>query len=227
MKIIKKINQLRILIYKQEREKLNLHENQKRFPDVIFSKGTYVDNECHFHGRVNLAENVRLNRCHIDRNTYIARNSKLRDCYIGKYCSIGPELLAGLGKHPSRKFVSSHPAFYAPENFSPVSLVEEQKFTEFENIFIGNDVWVGARVTIMDGVTIGDGAIVAAGAVVTKDVAPYSIVGGIPSREIRKRFTADQINFLLELRWWDKGEEWIQKKAYLFDDIEKLMDDLS
>ena len=68
---------------------------------------------------------------------------------------------------------------------------------------IGNDVWIGFDVTLMPGVKIGDGAIIGSKSVVTKDVAPYSIVGGNPAKEIRKRFEASQIEYLLELQWWD------------------------
>jgi len=186
-------------------------------------EGAFADNESSFDGAVALANNVRLSNCHIGRYTYIASNSHLTNCTIGSYCSIGPDLLAGLGKHPSSTFISTHPSFYAPINTSPISYVNEQRFTEFERILIGNDVWIGARVTIIDGICIGDGAILAAGAVVTKDVEPYSIVGGIPAKKIRNRFNDEQIKFLLNLRWWDKDEGWIKSNACYFDDIDKLM----
>jgi len=75
----------------------------------------------------------------------------------------------------------------------------------------------------MEGVRIGDGAVVAAGAVVTKDVEPYSIVGGIPAKHIKYRFSDEQIEKLLQLCWWNKGEKWIRKNAELFEDIEKLL----
>jgi virginiamycin A acetyltransferase len=68
---------------------------------------------------------------------------------------------------------------------------------------VGNDVWIGYRATIMPGIKIGDGAIIAANATVTKDVPPYTIVGGNPAAEIKKRFTAEQTEYLLALKWWD------------------------
>lgn len=70
-------------------------------------------------------------------------------------------------------------------------------------LHVGNDVWIGRRATIMPGVTIGDGAIIAAEAVVVKDVDPYTIVGGNPAKEIRKRFAPEVIQALLDIRWWD------------------------
>lgn len=68
---------------------------------------------------------------------------------------------------------------------------------------IGNDVWIGANATIMPGVKIGDGAIIATNATITKDVAPYAVVGGNPAREIKKRFSEEKIEELMEMRWWD------------------------
>lgn len=74
-------------------------------------------------------------------------------------------------------------------------------------IVIGNDVWIGYEAVILAGVTVGDGAVIGARAVVTKDVPPYTIVGGVPAKPIRKRFSEDLIAALLELRWWDWPEE--------------------
>jgi virginiamycin A acetyltransferase len=68
---------------------------------------------------------------------------------------------------------------------------------------VGNDVWIGYNATIMPGITIGDGAIIASNATVTNNVAAYSIVGGNPTKEIKKRFTEEQIETLLKLKWWD------------------------
>ncbi len=79
---------------------------------------------------------------------------------------------------------------------------------------VGNDVWIGHKATIMAGVTIGDGAIIAAHSLVTKEVAPYSIVGGNPAREIRKRFTEDQIKKLLEIQWWNWNIEKITNNVH-------------
>ena len=79
------------------------------------------------------------------------------------------------------------------------------------DIVIGNDVWVGYEAVIMQGVHIGDGAIIGTRAVVTNDVSPYRIVGGIPAKEIRKRFSEDVIEKLVELQWWVWDDETVQK----------------
>ena len=79
------------------------------------------------------------------------------------------------------------------------------------DIVIGNDVWIGYEAVVMAGVTIGDGAVIGARAVVTRDVPPYTIVGGVPAKEIRKRFPDETIGKFLKLRWWDWPEEKIQR----------------
>jgi virginiamycin A acetyltransferase len=87
--------------------------------------------------------------------------------------------------------------------------MEGRTYPRKGNLIIGNDVWIGYNATIMAGVTIGDGAIIATNATVVKDVAPYTIVGGNPAREIRKRFSDDTIEKLLDLKWWDRDIDWI------------------
>lgn len=94
------------------------------------------------------------------------------------------------------------------------------------DIVIGNDVWIGYEATILSGVTIGDGAIIGAKAVVTKDVPAYSVVGGVPAKEIKRRFDADTIQKLQQIKWWDWSYEKIQRSIpYLKNgDVERLMD---
>lgn len=147
---------------------------------------------------------------------------------IGKYCSLAPKVEVITGSHPTRNYVSTHPCFYSILYKSRKSFVSENKYDEFAYakpscpVVIGNDVWVGYGAKILQGVKIGDGAIVAAGAVVTKDIPPYAIVGGIPARIMRFRFTDNDITFLTQLKWWDKDIEWIKNNADYFSDISLL-----
>jgi len=124
---------------------------------------------------------------------------KITNTSIGKFCSIAPKVRMGLGKHPIN-YISTSPLFYAPKNPLLFKICKSPKFDEFEPITIGNDVWIGVNVTIMDGIKVGDGAIIGANSVVTKDVEPFSIVGGVPAKEIKKRFETAIIEKLMELK---------------------------
>ena len=131
---------------------------------------------------------------------------------IGKFCSIacGARFLFNSANH-SMASLATYPF---PIFFEEWDLSVKQITDAWDNkgdIVIGNDVWIGFEAVIMSGVTIGDGAIVGARAVVTKDVPPYTIVGGVPVKEIRKRFSDERISELLNLKWWDWPEEKIQK----------------
>lgn len=123
---------------------------------------------------------------------------------IGKYCSIacGTKFLFNCANHTLKSLSTyTFPLFYEEWGLekSDVAAAWDNK----GDILIGNDVWIGYEAVIMAGVHIGDGAIIAARAVVTKDVPPYTIVGGTPAKEIRKRFDAATIQRFLTLKWWD------------------------
>ncbi len=169
-----------------------------------------------------LYDHVRLWHSSIGSYTYIAKNSQISRSHIGKFCAIGPNVQMGLGTHPTSTFVSIHPAFYSVAKQVGSTFSANDFFTEHATINIGNDVWIGANVIVADGVSIGDGAIIAAGAVVTKNVAAYQVVGGVPAKFIRYRFTESEISFLLNFRWWDKNKEWLAENAALMLDIQKL-----
>ena len=163
-----------------------------------------------------------LNRVRIGDFSYVAHDSKVSDAEIGKFCCIGPEVLIGLGLHPSRGFISIHPAFYSTLQQSQITFADRQYFEERQRTLIGNDVWIGARAVIAGGVTIGDGAIVASGAVVAEDVPAYAIVGGVPARVIRSRFTPDQIEVVSKSRWWDTDPSLLKKDFRAFHNFESF-----
>ena len=129
---------------------------------------------------------------------------------IGKFCSIacGTKFLFNCANH-TLKSTYTFPLFYEEWELEKSNIT-----TAWDNkgdIVIGNDVWIGYEAVIMAGVHIGDGAIIAARAVVTKDVPPYTIVGGTPAKEIRKRFDAEVIQQLLILKWWNWSTDKIRQ----------------
>lgn len=144
---------------------------------------------------------------------------------IGKFCSIacGAKFIFNCANHALRSLST----YTFPLFFEEWDLSKSEVASAWDNkgdIIIGNDVWIGYDAVIMAGVTIGDGAIIGARAVVTKDVAPYSIVGGVPAREIRKRLAPEVVERMMELKWWDWSEEKIRKAipAIQAGDVEKL-----
>ncbi|MFU2418997.1 CatB-related O-acetyltransferase [Peptacetobacter sp. AB800] len=132
---------------------------------------------------------------------YPINNDKL---FIGKFCSIacGAKFIFNCANH-SMKSLSNYtfPLFFEEWDLDIKDV--KSSWDNKGDIKIGNDVWIGYEAVILSGVTIGDGAIIGSRAVVTKDVAPYTIVGGIPARVIRKRFDDEKISKLLHLKWWD------------------------
>lgn len=131
---------------------------------------------------------------------------------IGKFCSIacGAKFLFASANH-TLKSLSTYPF---PLFFEEWGLDKKHVKSAWDNkgdIVIGNDVWIGYEAVILSGVHIGDGAIIGTRAVVTKDIPPYTIVGGIPAKEIKKRFDAETINKLQQIQWWNWSYDRIQQ----------------
>lgn len=144
---------------------------------------------------------------------------------IGKFCSIacGAKFLFNSANHK----MASLSTYTFPLFFEEWGLKKEnvaQAWDQKGDIMIGNDVWIGYEAVILSGVTIGDGAVVGCRAVVTKDIPPYTIVGGVPAKPIRKRFDEETIKELQKIKWWDWPEEKITEKiqAIQAGDIEGL-----
>lgn len=131
---------------------------------------------------------------------------------IGKFCSIacGAKFLFNSANHT----LSSLSTYPFPLFFEEWGLEKKDVTNAWDNkgdIVIGNDVWIGYEAVVLAGVTIGDGAIIGTRAVVTKNVPPYTIVGGVPAKPIKKRFSEETISALLEIQWWNWSKERIAR----------------
>jgi acetyltransferase-like isoleucine patch superfamily enzyme len=143
---------------------------------------------------------------------------------IGRYCLAAANSQIGVGSHPtdwlSIHFFQYRDSFVPYPSNHPTQL--KDKFEESVPTTLGNDIWIGANAFIKSGVTIGHGAIIGAGAVVVKDVPPYAIVGGVPAKIIRYRFSEDIVERLLNVRWWEFDHDVISRLP--FNDIGKCLD---
>lgn len=141
-------------------------------------------------------------------NIYWANNdAKLS---VGNFCSIGSNVHIYLGGNHRTDWVTTYPFGHIHQNvFNDFNGIGHPSTKG--NVIIGNDVWIGSNVTIMSGVTIGDGVVIANNSHVVKNVEPYSLVGGNPAKLIKYRFTQEQTEKLLQIKWWFWDDEKINK----------------
>lgn len=194
--------------------------------DVYFSKGVQLTLDCKFSSHNRIGRNSFF--CgELGYGSYIGGYCSI-NAVIGKFCCIAPRVVTTRGNHPSKKWVSIHPAFFSTEKQCGISFTDKNLFQEkdIECVRIGNDVWIGDSVILVGSVKINDGAIVASGSVVTNDVPPYAIVAGVPAKIIKYRFEESDIKYLLNLEWWNKSEKWIVEHADYFEDIKLLINKL-
>ncbi|MFT7604159.1 MAG: virginiamycin A acetyltransferase [Saprospiraceae bacterium] len=131
---------------------------------------------------------------------------------IGKFCMIASEVTFIMnGANHLTKAITSYP--FAIFGADWKNAMDGKNYPTKGNTIIGNDVWIGHKVTIMPGINIGDGVIIATNATVTKNVEPYAIVGGNPAKVIKMRFSKEEIDDLLKIKWWDWDIEKITKNV--------------
>ncbi|WFD12349.1 CatB-related O-acetyltransferase [Tepidibacter hydrothermalis] len=131
---------------------------------------------------------------------------------IGKFCSIGSGAIFIMAGNQGHRYdwITSYPFYYSTINENA-----KDGYIQSGDTVVGNDVWIGTEAVIMPGVKIGDGAVIGTRALVTKDVEPYTIIGGNPAKPIKKRFTQDEIKMLLEMKWWNWPIEKIKNNMLL------------
>lgn len=184
------------------------------------------------HGNVRVEEGCMLYKVVLSGDVTIGRNTSLwgpniqllahkNPIEIGKYCSIARDVTFQEYFHDHSRLTT----YYIGRNIFGQSIKDEVKSKGA--IKIGNDVWIGTGVQIMSGVTIGHGAVIAANATVTNDVPPYAIVGGVPGKILKYRFSREMIESLLQLKWWDWTVDKIKNNKQIFSlDEEELFDEV-
>jgi phosphonate metabolism protein (transferase hexapeptide repeat family) len=152
--------------------------------------------------------------------SYIVTDSSTAYTSIGKFCSIARDTRINPGNHPTWK-AALHHFTYRSVSYE-MGTEDDDEFFDWrraDHVSIGHDVWIGHGATVLAGVSIGTGAVIGAGAVVSKDVPPFTIVGGVPSKPIRERFPKPVQDGLLALAWWDWEHD---KLAGALEDFRKM-----
>ena len=155
-----------------------------------------------------------------DDYSYVAGDAQIIYSQIGKFCSIASHVRINPGNHPMDR-VTQHHSTYRRIEYG-FDTTDDQEFFEWRRshaCVIGHDVWIGHGAIVMPGVHIGTGAVIGSTAVVTKDVAPYSIVVGVPARPIKKRFSDEVIAALLKIAWWEWDRATLQARFHELRDV--------
>jgi carbonic anhydrase/acetyltransferase-like protein (isoleucine patch superfamily) len=214
---------LRSLLPEGLRQTLLRARLRPRGARVGFGPGARIDTVAEFTGPATLGAGASVFGCRVGRWTYFGDHSLSIYSEIGSFCSVAPHAIIGGGRHPTGGVVTTSPLFYGsihnPWGTFPGAVNRDE---ELPRTHVGSDVWIGYNAVILPGVRVGDGAIVGAGAVVTRDVEPYAVVAGVPARPLRRRFPADEVNWLLAHRWWDWPDDRLKKLRPQFSSVAAL-----
>jgi len=160
--------------------------------------------------------------------SYVGSGSEL-NASVGRFTSIASGFKVLGGRHPyTYPFVTTCPMFFSLLKQNGRTFAKRQEFSETVladskyRVVIGNDVWIGGNVSIVSGTIVGDGAVLLAGCIVTQNIPPYAIVGGVPAKIIKYRYSQPDIDWLMELKWWNKPLDWLQENSEALCNIENL-----
>ncbi len=151
-----------------------------------------------------VADRCRLDEVEMGDYSYIMQDGAVWCATIGKFANIAASVRINATNHPTWRPTLHHFTYRAADYFDGAENDHDFFSWRRENrVSIGHDVWIGHGATVLPGVTVGDGAVIGAGAVVSRDVAPYTIVGGVPAKLIRERFPRSVAERMQALAWWD------------------------
>lgn len=180
------------------------------------SNFAFVSANNDIHPTVAIFRMVKVKKSTIGAYSYVGNDTDVECADIGKFCSIADHCRIGMGGH-KLDMLSTSPIFTEATNGTRSQWVAQDVHSAVEQrAILGNDVWIGSHVLINGGVRIGHGAVVGSGAVVVKDVPPYAVVGGVPAKVIRYRFSPEVIEHLLELEWWNLDDATLKENIVFF-----------
>lgn len=162
----------------------------------------------------------------MERYSYCGNDCQIVSCDIGSFCSISDHVFIGGAEHPLY-WTSTSPVFQNTRHSGPKKRFARYTLPKIKRTVIGSDVWIGHGATVKRGITIGNGAVVGSNALVTKDVPPYAVVGGVPAKVIKYRFSQEAIDRLEEIQWWNLPDEEITKRIDLFHIENPTLEDIN
>lgn len=196
---------------------------RRRYPSAVIHHGASVAAGSSLGEYVVLFGDSAVVDSSIGRYSYVQARSKIYNAEVGPFASIASDVTIGLGDHPMF-MASTSPVFYDPRQPLPRFFTAQCAYEDvLPRTIVGPDVWIGQGALLLAGVNVGAGAVIGAGAVVTRDIPPYAVAVGVPSRVKSWRFPPETRERLLQSRWWELGDGRLEALTHLFADPEKLL----